>query len=193
MDHSPPGSLVHGILQARILERVAIPFSKGSSPLRDWNQVSHIAGRFLTIWATREVLYVCKAPNKCLIHCMISISLSFFALLYHDPTYRVADSNLKILSGFLFHLHLSKGKYFLHFWMTFCVSAPDRTTASWECSPLAFVTLCILLNSLSPEATLAAFLPCRVAPGKLLADAFANNSSLQKGRLHGYWKRRVYS
>ena len=134
----------------------------------------------------RNIVNVCKAPNTCLIHCMISINLSSFPLLYPDPTQTVADSNLKILSGFLFHLHLSKGKYFLHFQMTFCVSAPDGTTTSWECSPLAFVTLCILLNFLSPEATFAAFLPCRVAPGKLLADAFANNSSLQKGRLHGY-------
>ena len=47
-------SLVHGILQARILEWVAIPFSRESSLPRDWTQVSHIAGRFFTIWATRE-------------------------------------------------------------------------------------------------------------------------------------------
>ena len=46
---------VHGILQARILERVAFPFSKGSSQLRDQTQVSHIAGGFFTSWATREV------------------------------------------------------------------------------------------------------------------------------------------
>ena len=47
---------VRGILQARILEWVAFPFSRGSSQLRDWTQVSHIAGRFFTIWATREAL-----------------------------------------------------------------------------------------------------------------------------------------
>ena len=38
----------HGILQARILEWVAIPFSRGSSQPRDQTQVSHIAGRFFT-------------------------------------------------------------------------------------------------------------------------------------------------
>ena len=54
-DCSPPGSSVHGILQARIQERVAIPFSRGSSPPRDQTQVSCIAGRFFTIRATREV------------------------------------------------------------------------------------------------------------------------------------------
>ena len=41
---------VHGILQARILERVAFPFSQ----LRDWPQVFHITGRFFTSWVTRE-------------------------------------------------------------------------------------------------------------------------------------------
>ena len=55
MDHSLPGSSVHGILQARILECVAIPFStKGSSQPRDQTGVSCTAGRFFTVWATRE-------------------------------------------------------------------------------------------------------------------------------------------
>ena len=45
---------VHGILQARILEYVAVLSSRVSSQPRDQNQVSHIAGRFLTSWATRE-------------------------------------------------------------------------------------------------------------------------------------------
>ena len=48
MDCSPPGSSVHGILQARILEWVAIPFSRESSQPRDRTQVSHIAGGFFT-------------------------------------------------------------------------------------------------------------------------------------------------
>ena len=47
---------VHGILQARILEWVAFPFSRGSSQPKDQTQVSHIAGRFFTSWATREAL-----------------------------------------------------------------------------------------------------------------------------------------
>jgi len=45
----PPGSSVHGILQARILEWVAMPFSRGSSQPRDQTQVSCIAGRFFTM------------------------------------------------------------------------------------------------------------------------------------------------
>ena len=47
---------VHGILQARILEWVAIPFSRRSSQPRDRPRISCIAGRFFTSWATREAL-----------------------------------------------------------------------------------------------------------------------------------------
>ena len=49
MDCSLPGSSVHGILQARILGWVAIPFSRGSSQPKDRTQVSCIVGRFFTI------------------------------------------------------------------------------------------------------------------------------------------------
>ena len=52
--YHPMDSIVHGILQARIVEWVAFPFSKGSSQPRGWTQVSHIAGGFFTSWATRE-------------------------------------------------------------------------------------------------------------------------------------------
>ena len=45
---------VHRILQARILEWVAIPFLRGSSQPRNWTQVSHIASRFFTSWAIRK-------------------------------------------------------------------------------------------------------------------------------------------
>ena len=48
---------VHEILQDRILEWVAFPFSRGSSHPRDRTQVSHSAGGFFTTWATREALY----------------------------------------------------------------------------------------------------------------------------------------
>ena len=49
MDCSPPGSSVHGILQARILQWVAIPFSRGSSPPRDRTWFSSVAVRFFTV------------------------------------------------------------------------------------------------------------------------------------------------
>ena len=54
MDHGFPGPSGQGILQARILEWVAISFSRGSFQPRDHTQVSHIVGRFFAIWATKE-------------------------------------------------------------------------------------------------------------------------------------------
>ena len=54
VDCSPPGSSVHGILQARILEWVAISFSRGSSQPRDRSWVTHIAGRRFNLCTTRE-------------------------------------------------------------------------------------------------------------------------------------------
>ena len=55
VDCNPPGSSVHGILRAGILEWAAFSFSRGSSQPRDGAQVSRVAGRCFTIWATREV------------------------------------------------------------------------------------------------------------------------------------------
>ena len=54
MDCSPPGSSVHRIFQARVLEWAAISLSRGSSQPRDQMQVSCITDRCFTIWATRE-------------------------------------------------------------------------------------------------------------------------------------------
>ena len=56
MDCSLPHSSVNGIFQTRVLEWVAISFSRGYSWPRDRTQVSHIVGRCFTTWATREVL-----------------------------------------------------------------------------------------------------------------------------------------
>ena len=56
-----PEWIAHGILQGRILEWIAIPFSRRSSQCRDQTRVSCIAGRYFTIWATREAAYVMYA------------------------------------------------------------------------------------------------------------------------------------
>ena len=60
MDCSLPSSSVHGIFQARVLEWVAFPFSRGSSQPRDWTWVSCTASRCFTIWATREAKVTLK-------------------------------------------------------------------------------------------------------------------------------------
>ena len=64
MDSSQPSCSVHGIFQARILEWVAISFSRGSSQPRDWTPVARIVSRRFTVWATREgqlILAHCKS------------------------------------------------------------------------------------------------------------------------------------
>ena len=60
VDCSPPGSSIHGILQARILVWAAISFFRGSSRPRDQTWVSRILGRCFTIWVTREVPLIIK-------------------------------------------------------------------------------------------------------------------------------------
>ena len=85
MDCSPPISSVNGILQARILQWVAIPISRGSSWSRDQTCIFCIAGRFFTIWATREALLLSVVmPNShSMWHLLITLSvwLAVFILL----------------------------------------------------------------------------------------------------------------
>ena len=57
-DCNASGSSIHGILQARILEWGAIPFSKEYFQPRNWTWTSGIAGKFFTIWAIKETLFV---------------------------------------------------------------------------------------------------------------------------------------
>ena len=64
IDCSPPGSSAHGILQTRILEWEAIPFSRGSSRPTNQARVSCTVGSFFTIWATREALTLLKNITK---------------------------------------------------------------------------------------------------------------------------------
>ena len=73
MDCSLPGSSVRGILQARVLEWVAFPFSRESSQPWDRTQVSLIAGRHFTVWTTRKALIL--EPRK-----IKSVTVSTFYL-----------------------------------------------------------------------------------------------------------------
>ena len=73
---------VHRILQVKSLEWVAFPFSRGSLQLRDWTQVSCIAGRFFTNWATRVWFYIFKHIKKQVRQIIMLILLSKFKYLY---------------------------------------------------------------------------------------------------------------
>ena len=82
---SQPGSSVYGILQARILEWVAIPFSKGSSSLRDQIQVSCIAGRSLPSEPLRKPIYVCIYTHICVCICLFVCSIAQSCRTLCDP------------------------------------------------------------------------------------------------------------
>ena len=73
----PMDYTVHGILQARILEWVASPFSRGSSQPGNWTQVSHTAGRLFTVWATRKRRWLFYAGN--------TKEASLFGVIWRDP------------------------------------------------------------------------------------------------------------
>ena len=63
--------LVCGIFQARILEWVAIPFSRGYSQPRDWTWVSCIAGRLFIVWVTRKAQVCRKGLNLCIVYLIL--------------------------------------------------------------------------------------------------------------------------
>ena len=83
MECSLPGFSVHGIFQARVLEWVAISFSRRSSWPRDWTQVSCIVSRRFTVWATREI-HLCQSVllifsyKSCVVYGLTSKSLIHF-------------------------------------------------------------------------------------------------------------------
>ena len=85
MDCSLPGFSVHGIFQARVLEWVAISFSRGSSWPRDRIQVSCIAVRHFTLWATRESLCnltkIYSAIKKLKVHFSLHLNLLWFKVI----------------------------------------------------------------------------------------------------------------
>ena len=95
MDCSLPDSSVHGILQARILERVAISFFRGSSQPSGWTWVSCFASRFSTNWATRtfkwsvSTLQTLLDPVYCW-YCLLCVCVCVL-ILYHFLYYSAPE------------------------------------------------------------------------------------------------------
>ena len=91
MDCSPPGSSVHRILQARILEWVA----RASSRPRYWTRISSTAGRFFTVWVTREAHGYCREDQIVLSRVIMSLVLNDF-LKEINPEYSLDRLMLKL-------------------------------------------------------------------------------------------------
>ena len=99
MDCSLPSSSIHGILQARILEWVAISFSRESSLPRDRTQVSRIGGRRFNLWATREAPSIgCTWSES---HSVMSDSLRPHGLYnpWNSPGQNTGVGSLSLLQG----------------------------------------------------------------------------------------------
>ena len=99
VDCNPPGSSVHGILQARILEWVAISFSRGSSGPRDWTRISYTGKQILYHWAWEALRYLDRCINVCF-HLKLNLNAEdnskFTQLLFFFPTYKICKvSHLK--------------------------------------------------------------------------------------------------
>ena len=117
---------VHGILQARILEWVAFPFSRGSSQPRDRTQVSQIAGGFFTSWATREAQSRAYSDiNKAVIELSLWSHIISYTYLYNSILIAILGGRYqKYPPIFLFGVGARNSKY--------------RT----EWKPQSYLTLC---------------------------------------------------
>ena len=119
----PKDYTVHGILQARILQWVAVSFFTGSSQPRDQTQVSHIAGGFFTSWATREALknpgmgslsllqqiFPTQESNRGLMHCRrISLPADLLRIIRdcYKKLYANKMDNLEEMDKFLVKFNL---------------------------------------------------------------------------------------
>ena len=103
----PVDYTVHGILQARILEWVAIPFSRGSSQPRDWTQVSCIAGGFFTRWAIREAHGPFFQRNVYLFEIWLCENVTEMVVFLFHSKWSLYSLNIDVLYYFI--------HYFIHF------------------------------------------------------------------------------
>ena len=163
MDCSLAGSSVRGILQARILEWVTVPFSRGSSPGRgrDQTQVSCIAGRFFTVWATKEVYEEELRVLGCAqwVHYYYLVSFDCFPLFMHVLT------SLIILILWLKFSHRQKAGrgHAGGYRVLFCF----RTRWSWwwhKIMNVLYTTECVCAHTVMSDS----FQPCGLQPTTLL-------------------------
>ena len=129
VDCSPPGSSVYRIFQARIVEWIAISFSRGSSRPRNQTKVSCVAGRFFTYWARREAWYIAYLFTMTyIIGNILSVFLWYNQLSMMYFSYYILVSSvcwypLKNLCIILYMSDIDFCFYFLVFFFFFCILA----------------------------------------------------------------------
>ena len=118
MDCRLPGSSVHGILHARILEWVAIPFSRRSSQPRYPTQVFHIAGRVFTVWASRKFRVLCIYLCFSIFRQWVRKNFAFYIQrelnILLDFTTLKFSWTLSSLEGISVYKYLFPSRYFSH-------------------------------------------------------------------------------
>ena len=133
---NPKGYTVHGILQARILEWIANPFSRGSSQPRDWTQVSCIAGGFFTSWATREEALVASPLPFLIGDLPPDLRSEGLPLRERTDFLVISMCHPESLTTFLAQARLSFSVS-LPFWVLICLRIIDWTSRNFQyLSPL---------------------------------------------------------
>ena len=157
MDCSPPGSSVHGISPARILEWVAISFSRGSSRPRDRTQVSHIADR----------LFTTEPPGKSLCRLLLLI--------------KQQGNKTQVFSQNSHHLDFSSfgnlSKSLIYTWFPDFVAASAAAKSLQSCR-----TLCDPMDSSPPGSSVHGISPARIL--EWVATSISRGSSRPRERIH---------
>ena len=130
IDCSLPGSSVHGILQARILEWVPIPFSRRSFWPRDWTKVACTAGRFFTVWVARQAL----------LH-FIWLQSSKGKELFYDMKIK-GNSKFSVYKCLLKHNHAHLFPYCLQFLLCYNCRAEELQENYMTCNLIYFTIWC---------------------------------------------------
>ena len=121
MDSRLPGSSVHGIFQGKILDWVAVSFSRGSSWPRDQTQVSCIAGGRFTVWATTEG------------HVYLSIYTHTHTLFFRFPSHLDYQ---RILTRVPCALHYILISYLFYVVVCEVIAAVYSLSRIWLCDPM---------------------------------------------------------
>ena len=148
VDCSPPGSSVYRIFWARIVQWIAISFSRGSSRPRNWTKVFCIAGRFFTYWARREAWYIAYLFTMTyIVGNILSVFLWYNQLAMMYFSYYILVSSvcwypLKNLCIILYMSDIDFCFYFLVFFFFFLYSCQvlvselfKPSKASWKLFP----------------------------------------------------------
>ena len=160
MDCSPPGSSIHGIFQGRVLEWVAISFSRESSWPKDQTRVSIIVGRCFTVWATREDLvsktfYLLLSPHSDYPQLGLGQTLAsgpfhwlfcLSRLLFIQIFTRLAPSNVYFSPCSKYHHHPESSPY-PSYWKAVTLSSPSCRRI--YCLILLFIISLFILERLS--------------------------------------------